>query len=126
MLLIGHPWVKSPAFHRVFSVDEIEASSPEQVLLLEPLTDSHKLAEYCQQNAITYAVVVNSINDAVLANALGASYIICDEDMALMVQPIAESYLFDAKVLVLIHQEKEITKIARGGIDGVLFAQAIH
>ena len=125
MLLIGHPWVKSPTFHKVFSLDGIELSKPDQVLLLEPLTDSHKLAEHCQQNGITYAVVVNSINEAILANALGASYIICEEDTALMVQPIAESYLFDAKVLVLIEQEKEITKIARGGIDGVLFAQAI-
>jgi NAD(P)H-dependent flavin oxidoreductase YrpB (nitropropane dioxygenase family) len=50
---------------------------------------------------------------------------ICEEDAALMIQPIAETYLFDTKVLVLIHSEKEISKIARGGIDGVIFAGAI-
>jgi len=125
MILIGHPWVKSPEFCRVFSQDDIKASKPNQIVLLEPLVDSYKLAQYCQDNKITYSVVVNTVDDAIYANALGASYIICEEDAALMIQPIAETYLFDTKVLVLIHSEKEISKIARGGIDGVIFAGAI-
>jgi NAD(P)H-dependent flavin oxidoreductase YrpB (nitropropane dioxygenase family) len=109
----------------VFSHDDITSSKPGQIVLLEPLVDSHKLAQYCQENKIPYAVVVNSIDDAIYANALGASYMICEEDAALMIQPIAETYLFDSKVLVLIQNEKEIAKIARGGIDGVIFAGAI-
>jgi len=125
MILIGHPWVKSPEFCRVFSQDDIKASKPNQIVLLEPLVDSHKLAQYCQDNKITYSVVVNTVDDAIYANALGAAYMICEEDAALMIQPIAETYLFDTKVLVLIHSEKEISKIARGGIDGVIFAGAI-
>lgn len=125
VVLIGHPWVKSPEFHRVFSQSDIKASRPDQIVLLEPLVDSHKLAYYCHENKVTYAVVVNTVDDAIYANALGASYMICEEDTALMIQPIAETYLFDAKVLVLLHSEKEITKIARGGIDGVIFAEAI-
>jgi len=125
MILIGHPWVKSPEFCRVFSQDDIKASRPDQIVLLEPLVDSHKLAQYCQEQGIVYAVGVNTLDEALYANALGAAYMICDEDTALMIQPIAETYLFDAKVVVLIHNEKEISKIARGGIDGVIFAGAI-
>ncbi len=125
MILIGHPWIKSPEFCRVFSKADIQKSRPDQVVLLEPLVDSHDLATYCQENTITYAVVVNTLDDALYANALGASYMICDEDTALMVQPVAEQYLFDTRVLVLIHSDKEISKIARGGIDGVIFAGAI-
>ena len=125
MILIGHPWVKSPEFCRVFSQEDIKASKPNQIVLLEPLVDSHKLAQYCQENGIVYSLVANTIDDAIYANALGASYMICEEDAALMIQPIAETYLFDTKVLVLIHSEKEIAKIARGGIDGVIFAGAI-
>ncbi len=125
MILIGHPWIKSSEFCRVFSEKDIKASRPDQVVLLEPLVDSHKLAQYCQENGVAYAVVVNTLDDAIYANALGAAYMICDEDTALMVQPTAETYLFDTKVLVLIHSEKEISKIARGGIDGAIFAEAI-
>ena len=125
MIIIGHPWIESPRFCRVYSQEDIEKSDSGTVVLLEPLNDSHNLAAYCQRNDIAYAVVVGSLDEAVYANALGASYVICDEDTALMVQPIAETYLFDTKVLVLIHSEKEISKIARGGIDGVVFASAI-
>jgi hypothetical protein len=125
MILIGHPWIKSPEFCRVFSLEDIKASRPDQIVLLEPLVDSHKLAQYCQENHVSYAVVVNTLDEALYANALGAAYMICDEDTALMVQPVAQEYLFDTRVLVLIHGEKEISKIARGGIDGVVFAEAI-
>ncbi len=125
MILIGHPWIESPEFCRVYSKEDIEKSRPDQIMLLEPLVDSHVLAQHCRNNEIAYAVVVNSLDDAIYANALGALYMICDEDTALVIQPIAENYLFDTKVLVLIHSEKEIAKIARGGIDGVIFAGAI-
>ena len=125
MILIGHPWIESPEFCRVYSKEDIEKSKTDQIVLLEPLVDSHMLAQHCQQNQVPYAVVVNSLDEAIYANALGASYMICDEDMALMIQPVAENYLFDTRVLVLIQGEKEIAKIARGGIDGVIFAGAI-
>jgi NAD(P)H-dependent flavin oxidoreductase YrpB (nitropropane dioxygenase family) len=125
MILIGHPWIKSPEFCRVFSQKDITSSRADQVVLLEPLVDSHTLAQYCQENGITYAVVVNTLDEALYANALGASYVICDEDTALMVQPVAQEYLFDMRVLVLIRSEKEISKIARSGIDGVIFTEAI-
>jgi len=94
-------------------------------VLLEPLVDSHRFAQYCQENDIAYALVTNNLDDAIFANALGAKYMICEEDIALMIQPIAQEYLFDARILVLIHNTKEISKIARGGIDGVVFAEAI-
>jgi NAD(P)H-dependent flavin oxidoreductase YrpB (nitropropane dioxygenase family) len=125
MILIGHPWIKSPEFCRVFSQKDITSSRADQIVLLEPLVDSHTLAQYCQENGIAYAVVVNTLDEALYANALGASYMICDENTALMVQPVAQEYLFDTRVLVLIHSEKEISKIARSGIDGVIFAEAI-
>ena len=126
MILIGHPWINSRQFCKVFTQDDIRASSSNDIVLLEPLVESHSLAGYCQENGITYAVVVNTLEEAIYANALGAAYMICDEDTALMVQPVAQEYLFDTRVLVLIHSEKEISKIARGGIDGVIFAGAIR
>lgn len=125
MIIIGHPWIQSKKFCKIFSIEDIKKSSAEEIVLLEPLVDSHTYAAYCQQNSIKFAVVINTLDDALFANALGAKYIICEEDDALMIQPIAQEYLFDARLLVLIHSEKEISKIARGGIDGVIFAEAI-
>ncbi|MFT7823967.1 MAG: hypothetical protein ABXS92_04320 [Sulfurimonas sp.] len=126
MIIIGHPWIESPKFYKVFSMNDIKQSEPGSVVVLEPLADSHKLAQYCQKNDIDYAVPVTKLKEAIFANALGASYIICEEDDdAMMIQPIAQEYLFDTRLLVLINEEKEITKVARSLIDGVLFAEAI-
>ncbi len=126
MIIIGHPWIKSNRFFKVFSIKGIEKSQADDIILLEPLVDSHAYAVHCQENNVPFAVVANNLEDALFANALGAKYIICEEDDALMIQPIANEYLFDTRILVLIHSEKEISKIARGGVDGVIFADAIY
>jgi hypothetical protein len=125
MIVIGHPWIKSQSFCKVFSIEDIKGSKANDIVLLEPLVDSHSYAQYCQDNSIAYAVVVTTLDDAIFANALGARYMICEEDAALMIQPMAQEYLFDTRILVLIHNNKDISKIARGGIDGVVFAEAI-
>ena len=125
MIIIGHPWIKSNRFYKVFSIADIKKSKSDDIILLEPLVESHTYAQHCQANNIPFSVVVNTLDDAIFANALGAKYIICEEDDALMIQPIAQEYLFDARILVLIHSEKEISKIARGRIDGVILPEAI-
>ena len=126
MIIIGHPWINTNRFFKIFSIKGIAKSQADDIILLEPLADSHTLAQHCQANKIPFAVVVNTLDDALFANALGAKYVICEEDAALMIQPIAQEYLFDTNILVLIHSEKEISKIARGGVDGVVFADAIY
>ena len=125
MIIIGHPWVKSNRFFKIFAMRGFEKSQADDIILLEPLVDSHDLAKHCQENDITFAVVANTLDDALFANAMGAKYIICEEDDALMIQPIANEYLFDTRILVHIQSEKEISKIARGHVDGVIFSEAI-
>ena len=126
MIIVGHPWVKSPKFHKVFTTDDIKKSKAEDVVLLEPLVDSHTQANYCHENKIVFAIVVSTLKEAIFANSLGAKYIICENNDALNIQPIAQEYLFDTRILVLINHEKEINQIARGGIDGVIFSEAIY
>ncbi len=126
MIVIGHPWIKSQCFSKVFSVEDIKNTQTNDIVLLEPLLNSYSYAQYCQNNSIAYAVAVNSLDDAIFANALGAAYMICKEEDALMIQPIAQEYLFDTRILVLVHNDKDISKIARAGIDGVIFAEAIR
>ena len=125
MIIIGHPWIESPQFRKIFNIDDIKDTLPTQIVLLEPLNESHAIAQYCQQNSISFAVTVNTLTGAIYANALGANYILCEEKVASLVQPIANEYLFDTKVLVHIENESEIPQIAQDGIDGVLYHEAI-
>ena len=125
MLIFGHPWVQTPPFKKVFSQEDIAKVSSEEIILLEPLSDSISLAQYCQIQQKRFAVTVNTITEALFANALGSRYIICQQEDAIKIQSIAQEYLFDTKVLTLITSEKEIRKMAEHSIDGVLFPEAI-
>jgi len=126
MIIIGHPWVASPIFRKVFSIEEIAQLQNGEIVLLEPLPESIEVAHYCQEHGIEFAITVSKVRNALIANALGARYIVCQQEDAMEIQPIAERYLFDTKVLVLIEEEKEIERIARFSIDGVIFPQAIR
>jgi len=126
MIIIGHPWIQSPRFCKVFSIEDIQKSKAGDIVLLEPLVESHVYAQHCQTHNIPFAVVITGLENALFANALGAKYMICEEDTALIVQPIAQNYLFDSRLLVLIQDDKKISKIAREQVDGVIFAEAIY
>jgi len=125
MLIFGHPWIKSKAFRKVFSIEDIKQAPSDAIVLLEPLSDSIALAQYCQTHHINFAVTVTSVTEALFANALGSSYLLSQVEDAARIQPIAQEYLFDTKVLTLITNEKEIKKMAELSIDGVLFPEAI-
>jgi len=125
MLIFGHPWVESNRFVKVFSVEEIERSAPGDVLLLEPLNVSIELAKHCRANDLPFAITVSSIREAIFANALGAAYVVAEHELAITIQKIADEYLFDTRILVLIESEKRIETMARFNIDGVIFPDAI-
>jgi len=125
MLLFGHPWVESRFFAKVFSIEEIKSTEPKDIVLLEPLNVSIELARYCHENDIEFAVSVGSIHEAIVTNALGAGYILAQFEMAIALQKVADEYMFDTRVLVLVESEKAIESMARFGIDGVVFPKAI-
>jgi len=125
MHIFGHRWIRNRDFKKVFTKDDIKKTDSNDIVLLEPLSDSIELAQYCQDNSIPFAVTVGSTKDAIFANALKALFIICQIEDATMIQPIAQSYLFDTRILVLITSEREIEKMAQLSIDGVIFPEAI-
>ncbi|MBN2825369.1 MAG: hypothetical protein JXQ76_08600, partial [Campylobacterales bacterium] len=117
--------IESEKFTRVYNIEDIKNIQPNSIALLEPLVESIELAKYCFKNSIRYVVPVGTINEAIFANELGATYMICKEENGFIIQPIAQQYLFDTEVLVLIANEKEIAKLALQGMDGVVFADVI-
>jgi len=125
MLIFGHPWVESRRFVKIFSIEEVSKTGPEDILLLEPLSVSIDLARHCKENSLPFALTISSLKEALLANALGADYLVCQHEQAIEIQKVAEEYLFDTKILVLVEEEREIETMARFGIDGVVFPRAI-
>lgn len=125
MLIFGHPWLDSHKFKKTFSINGLDEISTEEIALLEPLSDSITLAQYCQSKKKNYAVTVNTVAEVLFAHALGSQYVICQHEDAQKIQRVAQEYLFDTKILVLIESEKEIERMAELSIDGVIFPKAI-
>ena len=72
-----------------------------------------------------FSVFVTNINEAIIANAAGTKFIIADIDIAKDLAKIAESYLFDALIAVLIKNESELAQLAKFNIDAAILSNAI-
>jgi len=125
MIIIGHPWIAGQTFKSVEALSDIAETEPTEILLLTVLEKSHELAVHCQKNKLPYAVRSNLLKDALFANALGAKYFICDVENAEAIQKAAQEYLFDTRILAAINSEEKMESLAKMGIDGVVFPEAI-
>lgn len=119
MKIFGHKWIESELFYEVFTIEDIAKTPPNSLLQLDFLSDSLEVAKYCKANALRYALVVSSIEEAIFANLLNATYVICEKELAIELMPIAQNYLFDTQILANIGQD-EIEEMARVGVDGVI------
>ena len=125
MIILGHPDIPFDPLYYVEEIEEIADTPSNSTLWLGPFKETKALAKHCRANGIAYAVMAESVLDALLANALHARYILSERVLAESLQKIAETYLFDAKILVPINDETEMESIAEVGIDGVIFQNAI-
>ena len=124
MLIFGYDLIPSRPWCKVSTQKEI-ANTPSNTVILLGL-NSLDIATYCKEQNVDFALEVESIKEALIASALGASYLFCAQDVAKEIQAIANEYLWSAKVIVPIENEDELEIVARLGIDGVIFAQSIR
>jgi len=120
MVVFGSKYIDSPNIITVNSIEEIFKTSPKDILLLNNFAPPYELAKYCQKNHIAFCVEVCNINEAIYASSFGAVYAIANIDLAIVLQKIADNYLWDMKILAKITDEKEIEKIALAQIDGAI------
>ena len=124
MLIFGYDLIPSRPWCKVSTQKEITNTPSNTVILLG--LNSLDVATYCKEQNVDFALEVESIKEALIASALGASYLFCVQNVAKEIQAIANEYLWSAKVIVPIENEDELEIVARLGIDGVIFAQSIR
>lgn len=124
MLIIGHPLIPFKPLYKVTKIEDIKKTKPNCTILID--FDDKELVQYSKAQDISLALHVKSIKDACLANALGAKFVVVDDDLlAKQVQDLATEYLFDTKILLQIADENTIEKAAKNFIDGVVFKKGI-
>jgi len=119
MILIGHKLVPYEPLYKIHNVEDIKNTKSNSVVLFD--FEDEKLLEYCVDNEIPFSLHVNNLRDAIIANALSAKFILVyNQEKAVLIQNIAEEYLFDAKILLHVDDESGIESAANDGIDGII------
>jgi len=123
MIIIGDNSIPySDTFTTIKSIDEIKTTPPNSVVLFEFDID---ILKYTYENNISSAVLVTNIKQTIYAHNLNTTYIIVEKNLAKTIQNIAETYMFDSKILTQIKHDDEIEEIALLGIDGVIYLDNI-
>ena len=125
MLLFGHRFIESEKFYHIRDIDAIKNTPPSSTLFITFKEDNLDIIKHAQKNEVPFALSIENITELIYASALDARYIVLSKELAKSAQDIAETYLFDAKILVNVESEEEIEEFALQGIDGVLFSNAI-
>jgi hypothetical protein len=125
MLLFGHRFIQNESFYAISESDEILNTPPGSTLYIKFEEENLDLIEYARLNFIAFGLGVENATELIYASALGAKYVIVKKELAKTAQKIAETYLFDAKIVVRISEEKEIEEMALLGVDGAAFINAI-
>ena len=125
MLLFGHRFITSENFYHIDSIEAIKNTPPSSTLYLKFSEENLDIIEHANANSIAFMLSVQSVTELIYASSLAAKFILVPKKLAKTAQDIAESYLFDAKILTKIEEESEIEEMALLGLDGLLFTNAI-
>ncbi|HDZ5084941.1 TPA: hypothetical protein RTH03_000171 [Campylobacter jejuni] len=121
MLIIGHKLLKNPNFSFIKSIEEIKDSN------IYCIVYDEKLISYLSQNDFEFAILVQNKDEIFLANALGAKFLLCDDKkLAKFATKVAEFYVFDSRVLMIVDKLEDFEKFYQLKIDGVILKDNIN
>ena len=124
MQIIGHKLIEYKNFNLIQTVENILNFDN---LIFEYNEDFIKNAK---DNGKTFSVVARNLNEAILANALKAKFIIIEKNnisIAKEVVKLAEFYLFDSKIAIIIENyEKDLLNAINLKVDAVIYKNIIN
>jgi len=123
MILIGDLNIPYENIEKIYSLQDISSTKANSTALFD---FDAEILKYTQSNDINSAVIVSNIKEVIYASSLNARYIIVKNDISQTAQKIADNYMFDSKILVIINDENEIEQSAIDEIDGVIYLNRIE
>jgi len=119
MIILNEPF-SYEKFVKVKSLEDIKNSPSNSTLVFDYCESSLSIFEFCKKNDIPFAVNIDTIKELIFTANFNAKYIFTDNiEKAKIFQKIANEYLFDTKIILLIENFDKIENIALAGIDGV-------
>lgn len=118
MILLGDALVNYEDLFRIYHKEQILETKANSTIIFKY---NDEILKYAAQQELSFAVIVNSIKEAIYVNALHGKYIIANKELAQDIQKVAENYMFDSKVMAVIESNNEFEDIANHQIDGVIY-----
>ena len=125
MLIYGHRFIPSESFYHIVSIDAIQNTPPSSTIFLPFDEKNLDIINHLINNNINFALEIQTISEVIYASSLGAKFIVIPKELTSTIQNIANNYLFDSKILTILESENDIEEMARLGVDGIIFSNAI-
>ena len=119
MKILGDELIKFEPLFLCKSEDEI-SNSRQNLFKFD-----RNLIKKALEAGASFSIIANDINEAIIANAAGAKFIIADVTLAKDLAAVASEYLFDALIAVLIESEASLCELAKFEIDAAILPNAI-
>ena len=123
MILIGDDLVPYGQISFISNIEQINSTKANSTILFNY---DEVLLKYAYENELSSAVIIKSIKDAIYCNNLNVKYIISEKPLAMQIQKIADSYMYESKNLAIIHSNDEFEEIAINEIDGIIYRSLIQ
>lgn len=123
MILIGDALINYEALFRIYHKEQILETQANSTIIFKY---NEEILKYASEQALSFAVIVGSIKEAIYVNALNGKYIIASQELAKEIQKVAENYMFDSKVLAIIDSNEQLESIAQNEIDGVIYKEVLE
>ena len=119
MKLIGHELVAyEPLFWRE-NARQIEAGK-QNLFKFDAAAIKH-----AQELGAQFCVEAENLNEAIIANAAGAKFIVVPRELAGKAAKLAQDYLFDAQICAFVESENELAALSETGADAAIFKTAV-
>tara|TARA_B110000046_G_C12978843_1_gene392388 strand:+ start:288 stop:656 length:369 start_codon:yes stop_codon:yes gene_type:complete len=122
MILIGEKNIECETLEKITSIADISSTPSNSTVLFD---FNFPLLKYTKKNNINTAVIVNDLQEVIYASTFDVRYIIVNKNIAKQAQNIANNYMLDSKILVIIETSEEIVENAIDEIDGVIYKRVL-
>jgi len=123
MILIGDENIEYETIEKISVISDISATTSNATLLYHFDFD---ILKYSQKNNLHSAVITKNLQEVVYASSFDVKYIIVKKNIAKEAQNIANNYMLDSKILVVIDSKEELVENAIDEIDGVIYKKLLE
>lgn len=120
MQIIGHELIKFKPFYMIKNLENLSQKKENIIFDFDK-----EFIKKSQNLNLEFSIICKNEVEILLSNSCKAKFIIVKKEFSKKAMKLANSYLFDSKIAIIIENENEILQASEDEIDCVIFNTAI-